>query len=135
MIACASTFTAHNNRGDEHAATDGTVDNPSRRAAGAVAFAEGCEMSDTPRTDEQQYFFSQFGWKVSADFARALERECAALRMALLESRQYVDEPHLHFSTISTVPIVMEPCPRCELLDRIDALSGKATTEKELDNV
>lgn len=36
-------------------------------------------MSDTPRTDALAYFFSQFGWKVDADFARDLERELAAV--------------------------------------------------------
>ena len=83
-----------------------------------------------PNRTVEGHFFSankmrEYG-KACFNAAIALTPPTDGAEALLREAREYVAVHHIHHTIISSLPVVVEPCLRCELQKRIDAhLSGK----------
>lgn len=78
-------------------------------------------MSDTPRTDKAKFFFTEFGWKVSAELAESLERELNEVKKEL----DGIKEERKDFNQVMAEALenaFVEGWERCDL-------SGEITTK------
>jgi hypothetical protein len=78
-------------------------------------------MSDTPRTDKAKFFFTEFGWKVSAELAESLERELNEAKKEI----ERLQEEHKDFRQVIAEALenaFVEGWERCDL-------SGEITTK------